>query len=252
MKTLLVLILTLGSTAYAESILPPVIDYSNYSNKSELSGATNSANFSYGMSERLAQLQHEIQQLRGMVEEQVHALEKLKKRQVNIYSDIDQRFNDLVDSNVQKEAVVLEKSAKESSIIADKAMVVAVKNQQESYQTAYQILKNGYHSEAISAFKLFIIDFPQGEFADNAQYWLAEAYKGNQDFNSAKAAFLKVISDFTGSPKVPDALLKLGYIELEQNNKAKARGYFTQITSGYPKTVAAHLATEKIMQMKPM
>ena len=58
------------------------------------------------------------------------------------------------------------------------------------------------------------------------------------------------MSQYSGSPKVPDALLKLGYIELEQNNMAKARDYLTQVTVSHPGTTAAHLAAKKLMQLK--
>jgi TolA-binding protein len=48
---------------------------------------------------------------------------------------------------------------------------------------------------------------------------------------------------------VPDALLKLGYIEFDQQNVAKARDYFSRITTSYPDTTAAHLASKKLAQM---
>jgi TolA-binding protein len=58
--------------------------------------------------------------------------------------------------------------------------------------------------------------------------------------------------NYAGSPKVPDALLKLGYIEFEQKNMAKARDYLTQITVAHPNTTAAHLATKKLQQLVDM
>jgi len=60
---------------------------------------------------------------------------------------------------------------------------------------------------------------------------------------------LKLPEMFPKSPKVPDALLKLGYIELEQNNLAKARDYLTRVKVDYPGTTAAHLASKKLMQL---
>ena len=81
---------------------------------------------------------------------------------------------------------------------------------------------------------------------------MGEAYKVNQNLEAAKVAFLKVVMKYAGSPKVPDALLKLGYIEFEQNNMAQARDYLTQVTVGHPGTTAAHLAAKKLMQMSEM
>jgi len=127
-----------------------------------------------------------------------------------------------------------------------------VRNPKVLYQTAYETLRNGHNTRAIAAFKSFLIEFPESEYADNSQYWLGEAYKVNRDLESAKAAFTKVVSSYSGSPKVADALLKLGYIELEQNNDVKARDYLTQVTVNYPGTTAAHLATKKLIQLGVM
>ena len=127
-----------------------------------------------------------------------------------------------------------------------------VRNQKVLYQAAYETLRNGHNTRAIAAFKSFLIEFPESEYADNSQYWLGEAYKVNRDQESAKAAFTKVVTGYSGSPKVADALLKLGYIELEQNNDVKARDYLTQVTVNYPGTTAAHLATKKLIQIGVM
>ena len=45
---------------------------------------------------------------------------------------------------------------------------------------------------------------------------------------------------------MPDALLKLGLIELDQKNTDKARDYFNRVTANYPETQAARLATKKL------
>lgn len=98
-------------------------------------------------------------------------------------------------------------------------------------------------------FESLLADFPAGEFADNSQYWLAEAYKINREYDRAIAAFGKVVSQYPNSSKVPDALLKLGYIELDQQHIAKGRDYLTRVITSYPGTTAAHLASKKLAQM---
>ena len=49
--------------------------------------------------------------------------------------------------------------------------------------------------------------------------------------------------------KVPDALLKLGYIEIDQKNMVKAREYLTRVTADYPKSPAALLASKKLLNL---
>lgn len=262
------------SSVYAESrVLPPVIDNSIYPSGANYGAAAPSSSAMYEVLGRLEQLQSEVQQLRGVVEEQSQTIDDLKKRQGNIYSDLDLRIQELAGIKAIAKAngldqfdsiqqpVVSAATAANTQSATDQAVseqqvseqVVAnspvIVNDKARYQRAYELLRNGHNSKAIAEFKALLAASPQGEFADNSQYWLGEAYKVNQNLDAAKEAFLKVVMDYVDSPKVPDALLKLGYIEFEQKNLAKARDYLTQVTVAHPDTTAAHLASKKLMQI---
>jgi TolA-binding protein len=43
--------------------------------------------------------------------------------------------------------------------------------------------------------------------------------------------------------------LKLGYIEIDQKNMAKAREYLTRVTTDYPTSPAALLAAKKLLKL---
>lgn len=259
-KILLVLLCTCSSAYAGSRVLPPVIDNSIYPAGSGMAASSASSNVIYEVLGRLEQLQLEVQQLRGVVEEQSQTIVELKKRQGNIYSDLDLRLQELskVNTMLQSGEAIDNASLSGSDLIGgskantvknDAAEVVPVITDKTRYQAAYQMLRNGHNTRAITAFNSLIADFPAGEYADNSQYWLGEAYKVNQNLEAAKVAFLKVVMKYAGSPKVPDALLKLGYIEFEQNNMAQARDYLTQVTVAHPETTAAHLAEKKLMQL---
>lgn len=51
---------------------------------------------------RLNQLQEEVRQLRGLVEEQAHALQQLKQQQQQAYTDLEQRLKDGVNPKLRK------------------------------------------------------------------------------------------------------------------------------------------------------
>lgn len=281
MKLVFVLICCTWTVVYAESrVLPPVIDSSIYSNgggRAASSGAPSpSVNAMYEVMGRLEQMQLELQQLRGVVEEQSKTIFDLKQRQNNIYSDLDLRIQELSRTqngvasvggpaatravsaptsagSASDQAVVVPTDTNEQSAAAQPAeKATTARNEKEAYQAAYETLRNGHNDRAIADFEGLLKEFPDGEYADNSQYWLGEAYKVNQNLESAKLAFTKVVSYHPMSPKVPDALLKLGYIELEQSNTPKARDYFTKITVNYPGTTAAHLAEKKLMELGVM
>jgi tol-pal system protein YbgF len=211
---------------------------------------------------RLEQLQSEVQQLRGMVEEQAQAIADLERKQGNMYTDLDGRLQGLATSAPAQPTAqvtvgnVLTASPAPAATAPVSAPPVAaapapsaMSNEKERYQTAYDTLRNGHNGQAIQLFEALLTQYPAGEFSDNAQYWLAEAYKINRETDKARAAFGKVVSQYPSSTKVPDALLKLGYIEFEQQNMAKARDFLTRVSTSYPGTTAAHLATKKLAQM---
>lgn len=279
-RALLAVGLGLGLTTSASAV--PVNSAGTYQ-------AAPSDNAIFEVLGRLEQLQSEVQQLRGMVEEQSQTIADLQRKQNNMYSDLDDRMQALSAAGQpaaaqpavgqQPDAVVAPAAAAQTVAPAVAATVPAASavsaaaptpavqpapapvpetkpapttvagNEKERYQTAYETLRNGHNAQAVKMFQDLLKDFPAGEFADNSQYWLAEAYKINREFDAARAAFNKVVSQYPNSSKVPDALLKLGYIEFDLQNTAKARDYLTRVTTSYPGTTAAHLAEKKLAQM---
>ncbi len=274
MKKLFFLILLTCSSVFAESsvVLPPVIDNSTYQSSSANNSKQPSANALYELLGRMEQMQAEIQQLRGTVEDQSQTIFNLKQRQGNIYSDLDQRIQELtatatptaLDPNESNQNGIDNYSARtaEQNIVEPATSTInnnsqediapPVANQKEIYETALETLRNGHNVRAITAFKSLLNDFPEGEYADNSQFWLAAAYKANQDKNAAKVAFTKLITQYGASSKVPNALLQLGYLALEKNNNAQAKDYLTKVTVNFPGTTAAHFAKKKLISMGVM
>ena len=253
-----------------------------------VSPAAPADNALYEVLSRIEQLQSEVQQLRGVVEEQSQTIADLERKQNNMYTDLDGRVQALTPSTGQQApaptqppqaaagvaqaqppavapavvAPVAQPAAQPSAVVvpapvnaqtaeeAKPATTVSGKgNEKERYQLAYETLRNGHNEQSIKMFESLLSDFPAGEFADNAQYWLGEAYKINREIDKARSAFGKVVSQYPNSSKVPDALLKIGFIEFDQQNIAKARDYLTRVTTSYPDTTAAHLAAKKLAQM---
>ncbi|MGZ5011932.1 MAG: tol-pal system protein YbgF [Methylobacter sp.] len=273
MKALLILLLCICSAANAEP-LPPVIDNSMYpEGEVGVSPAKPSpTNAVYEMMGRLEQLQAEVQQLTGKIEEQANLIAEMKKSQSTMYSDLDGRIQGLEkkaesvrspaaeNAPMQEGAVGTEAKAAEASVAAPVAAseakpapaqkqdaAPASGDEKQQYQQAYEALRNGHNAQAIAEFNALLSKNPKGEYANNAQYWLGEAYRVNQDVDSARKAFNSVIENYPGSSKVPDALLKLGTIEIEQKNQAKAREYLTRVTADFPSSTAARLAAKKLL-----
>lgn len=122
--------------------------------------------------------------------------------------------------------------------------------EKDEYQTAFKILMQRDYAEAAQALSRFLARYPNSQYADNAQYWLAEAHYANRDFPTALAEFQKVVSQYPESPKVPDALLKSGYIHYEMQQWPEASGLLDQVVREHAGSTAARLAQQRLDRMR--
>jgi tol-pal system protein YbgF len=114
------------------------------------------------------------------------------------------------------------------------------------YRAAVELVKAGRHAEGASALRAFLGKHPRHDFADNAQYWLGEAYYAQKDYANALAEFRGVVETYPRGNKVPDALLKVGYCYLALGQPDKSRAVLEQVVTLYPKTEPAATAAKRL------
>jgi tol-pal system protein YbgF len=121
--------------------------------------------------------------------------------------------------------------------------------EQAVYSQAFSALKAGSYSVAITGFKDFLVSYPSSTLAENAQYWLGEAYYVTRSYDDAATAFHTVLQKYPQSRKAPDAMLKLGYTQYEQKRYGDARKTLQEVTQKYPDSAAARLAAERLKRI---
>lgn len=114
------------------------------------------------------------------------------------------------------------------------------------YRSAVEIVKTGAKDEAVAALRSFLEKYPRHEYADNAQYWLGEAFYAHKDYQHALVEFRATIETYPRGNKVPDALLKVGYCYQALGQTEKARAVLEQVVNLYPKTEPAALASKRL------
>jgi tol-pal system protein YbgF len=114
------------------------------------------------------------------------------------------------------------------------------------YRAAVELVKAGKHDDAIAALRAFIARFPRHDYADNAQYWIGEAYYAQKDYTRALGEFRAVIEVYPRGNKVPDALLKVGYCYQAMGQGEKAHAVLEQVVTRYPKSEPATLAAKRL------
>lgn len=117
------------------------------------------------------------------------------------------------------------------------------------YQAAFDLLKDAQYDRAISSFQNFLATYPTSSLADNAQYWLGEAFYVNRQFREALTAFQRVVDKYPTSRKLPDALLKIGFCDYEMKEYSAARAVLSQVATQFPDAPAARLAQQRLDKM---
>ena len=225
--------------------------------------------------EGVQRLQSELQELRGEVEQQTHIVEQLRQRQRELYLDVDRRLRRMeagvpgappVASSpgapmprarvpVPTSPAAARPQAPPPPTSAGTPPVAAVPavdpvKEQAAYQRAFNLLKEGRYEQAAAAFQAFLSEYQGGHYADNAQYWLGEAYYVTRQFEPALTEFQKLMQNYPASSKVTHAMLKVGYIYDEMDKPDKARETLKGLIANHPKTTAARLAEERLRRMK--
>jgi tol-pal system protein YbgF len=229
------------------------------------------------LSQRLDEIQSGVRDLQGRMEEMDHSNEVAAKRQRDLYGDLDRRIAAL--GGPAAGAAAAGGSAGAASRGAGNAAGGAgaaegtgdaaagggaaaatggtdaaagtgpSSVEQAVYTQAFDALKAGSYSVAITGFKGFLGTYPSSPLAENAQYWLGEAYYVNREYESAGGAFRTVLKKWPDSRRAPDALLKLGLSQLQQKQIPAARATLEEVTKKYPGTDSAKLAAERLARV---
>jgi len=205
-------------------------------------------------------LRTEIAALREQIEQQEYKLDSMQQRQRNLYLDMDRRLNNVEAGGRHTSSLVAPVPPPvppPTSPAANVLPVVAVAGDSDSdsdgqsaYAEAFALLKEGQYKQSIKAFEAFKVNYPNSKYADNAQYWLAEANYVSRDYKRALAEFQQLISQYPDSSKNPGARLKIGYVYFELKNWSAASEALQQVVTMYPDTTVAKKAKERLQRMK--
>ncbi|HEY0768524.1 MAG TPA: tol-pal system protein YbgF [Steroidobacteraceae bacterium] len=199
--------------------------------------------------QHMDEVQSNVRELRGRIEQLEHGNEALAKQQRDLYGDLDKRL--AAARGAAPGGATAAATAEGGATTPNTAAGAAAGNvpssvEQAVYTQAFDALKAGSYSVAITGFKDFLGTYPASPLAENAQYWLGEAYYVNHEYDAAAGAFRAVLKKWPDSRKAPDALLKLGYTQYAQKQYAAARATLTEVTHKYPGSDSAKLAADRL------
>ena len=233
---------------------------------------------------KLDSLQTEVQRLRGEIEVQNHGLEELKKRQRDLYVDLDRRLLQLerrsplastppadmggtpapagagaavgaatAPTAQAPQVPVVRKPAQglRPGVARNGAKPAPVSHsEQQAYQHAFDQLRELRYDKASVSFRAFLKQYPDGRYAHIAQYWLGEASYVQRKYKEAINDYQTLIKVYPGSPKLAEAMLKIGYSEYELKNDKAAEQSLGRLLQTYPGTTEASQGQNLLQKIK--
>ena len=120
----------------------------------------------------------------------------------------------------------------------------------QMYAAAVQQYNRGSLTTAQRVFTDFLGQYGNHPLAPDARFYLADILEQQGHQPEALAAFDKIRELHPTSPKVPDALYRMGMLNLGLGKKAEGQRLLEQVVNTYPDSNAAGPAGEKLREIR--
>lgn len=230
-----------------------------------------------GLFVQLQDLQAEVRELRGLLEQQSYLIEQISQKRMDDYLDLDRRIGELSQSvlstapiksnsgsnkpgsNTSSNSTATQKysTASVKSTVPTKvastsntssSKVIAVSSNSDiakkAYRAASQKVKDRQFDEARVSLVAFIKAHPNSHYVPNAYFLLGELYYLDSDLSKAKQSFDALIKQYPKHRKIADAKFKLGKVYHQLGDNDSARIMLESVLNDYPGSTAANPARE--------
>jgi tol-pal system protein YbgF len=191
------------------------------------------------LAQRIDALQSDLRTIRGEVELLQNESQGGKTQTRNLYGDLEKRLAAL-------ETLGGVGGAGGGGLTP---APVSGGTEQATYDAGMAALRGGNYDKAVATFREVVTNYPTGELASNAQFWIGESYYTKGDLEGAVAAYRKVLSEWPDSRKAPDAMVKLGFSLSDLKRNAEARNTLDDVVRKFPGSPAAQLAADRLKRL---
>ncbi|TLS65995.1 tetratricopeptide repeat protein [Mariprofundus erugo] len=122
--------------------------------------------------------------------------------------------------------------------------------EKNAYTAAYLALKSGRYDEASRGFNKQLDIYPNGEYADQAWYWLGETRLAQGENDNAVSAFKFVADHYPNSVKHGAALFKLAQIFATSNHADRAAEYYRKLINDHGDSAMAEQARSALKALE--
>lgn len=212
-------------------------------------------NATAGMEARLSQIETELRNITGKLEQQAYDNQQLQQRLDALEQDTRMRLDTLetqsrnpapvmpqpmVDTNTVPPSGGIPQPAPDPQLqqqpqaAVDAAPAAGGTDAAVLYERGFAEIKANNYDAAEVSFSTFMKDYPTHALAPNALYWLGETYYVRKNYDKAARTFAEAYQKFPGGPKGADNLLKLGMSLSAKGEKSNACIALGQLKKEYP------------------
>jgi tol-pal system protein YbgF len=119
----------------------------------------------------------------------------------------------------------------------------------ETYRRALQSYRDGQPDQAIQQFREYLRNNPKSDQADNAQYWIGEAYYSKNDYNRSIIELNEVLLKYPQGDQVPGALLALATSFSNSGDKIDAKLILQKLVSDHPRSEEAEVGRRQLQTL---
>lgn len=204
---------------------------------------------------KLGEFDESLRQAVGKIDEMEYKIKALEEKINLINKDVDMRLAQMEGKQIQGGGMgAAQPAAKYDAPVANNAPAslvggsiskgedlapVKTKSADEIYQAGQEALKAGNNDEAAAQFTSLMTRFPEHKLAENAQYWLGEAYYAKKDYAKSAVTFAKGYEKYKNGNKGADNIFKLGMSFKELGKTKEACTAFVNLPKEFAKADAA-------------
>ena len=216
---------------------------------------------------QISQMDENVRQLNGRLDMLEHNLQALEDKLTMVNKDMDLRLNmlegkgmttassdtDMTPSGEKKKFAAPVAQNAPASVLGgvvskgNDLPEVNTKAPEQIYQEGLDAVKAGNFDLASARFTTLLTKYPEHSLADNAQYWLGEAYYGKKDYAKAAVAFAQGYEKYKNGHKGADNILKLGMSMQMLGKKEEACTAYNNLAKEFPK--ASDVLKEKAVKL---
>jgi len=185
---------------------------------------------------RISQMETQLRQLTGRIEESVFQVDNLKQRMEIMSRDYEYRFKELEAANSATAKPATAKPAMVKSVdpSAGTGTILPAGSEQQQYSYAQRLVTTTQYAKAEAALGEFLKAHPASSLAGNAQYWLGQTYYVRKMYTKATRAFLEGYNNYPKSAKAPAFLLKIGMSLYAMGEKKDACDAYRELAIRFP------------------